>query len=353
MKKIICTLIVFYTCVAWSQNTNYEKAWKALNENNRIQAAQFLSLAMKDPATAQDAYLTQLYLSIYNGKEDDVTDFAKSFYSVAPNPYPYVYALWFNKSLLGDYGKKLDYQLKLIDQIIADDKAPGTLVAAANYQKGMHFLFSNNFEKAQHFYDAVSSVKNWQYVGPFENLSESGFYKNYGPVDHPENDAVFKSLTNADVKWITPPTEITDGWTPVIYQFKKKTAVVYAQSFVTAPADENVYLNVGVSGSIKVWVNDELVIAEYKEKVTEMDAYTVKCDLKKGANRVLVQLGFTDAAYPNFSVRFTDAGYKAIPGISGSHNFIAYTKSTNSTKKYTPVPVPAEVFFIDKIVAFG
>ena len=72
----------------------------------------------------------------------------KHFILNPKNPYPYIYALWFNNALLGQYGKKVfEHQTKLIDQIIGDDKAPGTLVAAANYQKGMDVLFPATLKK--------------------------------------------------------------------------------------------------------------------------------------------------------------------------------------------------------------
>lgn len=349
MKRIIIALFLLLNYAVNAQKP-YEKAWKALNENNRSEAAKLLDEAEGDVSTFQDAYISKIYLKSYNGKEREVKDFNTAFYKVSTNPYPYIYALWFNQAVLGVTGKKdFEHQVKLIDQLIEDDKAHGSLVASANYQKGMHNLFSNDFDKTQRYFDALGSIRNWQYTGPFENLSESGFFKNYGPLQHPEPDAVFKSLSNADVKWIVPAAEIKDGWIPVCYQFNNSTAVVYAQNFVNSPTDQAVYCNVGVTGSVKVWINDELVIAESKERVTDLDAYTVKYDLKKGVNRVLIQLGFSNSSYPNFTLRFTDDKYRQIPDITGSSTYSTYPKVVNSNKKFTPIPVFAETFFIDKI----
>ncbi|MEQ1677616.1 MAG: transglutaminase domain-containing protein [Chitinophagaceae bacterium] len=351
MKHFFVLISFVLSLAAFSQSGAYEKAWKALDANKRDEAERLLLEAEKDPATFQDAYLSKIYLKSYNGKEDEITDFLKSFYTRSENPSPYVYALWFNTAVLGESGKKrFDHQVELVDQLMEDSKAHGTIASSAHYQKGLHNLFSNDFDKTQKYYDAIGSIRNWQYTGPFENLSQSGFFKNYGPLEHPEPGAVFKSITNADVKWITPPAEVNDGWTPVSYQFGNQTAVVYAQNFVTSAADQPVYCNVGVSGSIKVWINDELVIAESKERVTDMDAYTVKCDLKKGVNRVLVQLGYTRTSYPNFNIRFTDEKFKPLPGITGSATYAAYPKLAGSTKKYTLLPHFAEAFFQDKIV---
>ncbi len=167
-------------------------------------------------------------------------------------------------------------------------------------------------------------------------------------MEHPEPGAIFKSLSNADIKWFTPETESKDGWIPIVYQFNKSTAVVYAQSFVTSPSDQPVYCNVGCTGSVKVWINDELVIAESKEKNTELDHYSIKYDLKKGVNRVLIQVGFTNSSYPAFSVRLTDDKYRPLPGITSSANYASYPKSTSAAK---PVLIPgfAQKYFAAKI----
>ena len=351
MKTILFFLLLLGNYETYAQNSSYEKAWKALNENKRTEAEAILQQAMKEPATAADAYITNLYLQTYNGKDDKINDFENSFYDKVANPYPYVFSLWFNRAVLGVYGKKTkDEQLKLMERIIADAKAPGTLVAAANYQKELNLIFSAAFDKAPFYSEKVGSIRNWQFTGPFENLSESGIYKDYGPLQHPEPDAVFKSLSNANVKWFSPTVESPDGWTSFSYQFNRWPAVVYAQSFVTAPSDQSVYCNVGFSGAIKVWINDELVISEFKELTSELDHYTVKCDLKKGANRVLVQLSYTNSNYPNFALRFTDEKYKAIPDIKGSSTFAAYPKSAGQ-KKHAVIPHFAQKYFEDKISA--
>jgi tetratricopeptide (TPR) repeat protein len=349
MRYSLITIFLLNCLISFAQTSNYEKAWQSLNTNNRMEAEKYFQQAMNEPGHLQDAYIAGVYLKSYNGKEKEITDFVSSFYEKSDNPYPYMYALWFNQALLGPTGKKSkEHQLKLIDKLIADEHAQGSLSASASYQKGMHLIFSADFDKAQKYFDAIGNIKNWQYAGPFENISESGYYKDYGPLDHPEPDAVFTSMNNAAVKWITPPFENREGWIPLCYQFNKQTAVAYAQNFVSSSADQTVYCNIGVSGSIKVWINDVLVIAESKERVTDMDVYTVKYNLKKGVNRVLVQLGFTNASFPNFTLRFTDDKFMSIADIKGSPVFARYPKEEN-TKNTTLLPHFAEAYFSEKI----
>lgn len=295
-----------------------------------------------------DAYINKIYQKSYVGKENEITDFSETFYNQVTNPYPYIYALWFNRAVVGNYGKKqYNHQLKLLDKILNDSRAHGTLIAAAHYQKGMHHVFSNDFEQGQREFDQIGNIKNWQYVGPFENLSQSGFYKNYGPLEHPEPTAEFISASNAKVKWFTPALENQDGWSPVRYQFHKTTGVVYAQTFVQSNSDQEIYCNVGAGGAIKVWINDALVISEYKERITEMDTYTAKYRLQKGVNRVLVQLSFTNMDYANFGVRFTDKSHRPIPGLIGSNVYKRYNKAV--APPIEPLKHFAETFFKEKI----
>ena len=178
MKKLLTAIFILAQYCAYTQGNAYQKAWSALSKNKRSDAERLFAEAIKDPSSFRDAYISNIYLKSYNGKDEEITDFAKSFYSTSDNASPYVYALWFNQAVMGNTGKKhYDHQIKMVDILLADAKANGTIVASANYQKGMHNLFSNDFDKTQRYFDAVGNIKNWQYAGPFENLSGSGFYK--------------------------------------------------------------------------------------------------------------------------------------------------------------------------------
>ena len=348
MKPIVALLCILCMIKTLPAQNDYNKVWQVINNNDRSTAKKLLQqIKVTDPNYAS-AYVTNLYLAQYEGKDRSVTNFATAFYDQVKNPYPYLYALWFDNAVLGSYGKKsAPHQIQIMDKLINDSKVPGTLLAAARYQKGMHLLFSSDFSKAQNYYNEIGNIKNWQYAGPFENLSETGFYKSHGPLEHAEPTALFTSLNNAPITWFTPAKEITDGWNPVIYQFNKRTAIVYAQNFLVSDKAQTGLLNVGVSGSVKVWVNDELLIAEPRERITELDTYTIPCTLNKGTNRVLVQLGYTDMGYPNFTVRFTDEAFKTLPGIMGNAAYSFYNKALPQPHKM--LQPFAEAFFTKAI----
>ncbi|WEK33510.1 MAG: DUF3857 domain-containing protein [Candidatus Pseudobacter hemicellulosilyticus] len=349
MNRAVMVLVLLASghLSAYSQST--PGLWDAIKKND-LQTAQQLLKKPSSPANLADDYMTNIYVSAYQGRESKLDNFVTAVYDKLENPYPYIYALWFNGAMAGPYGKKrLPHQLALLDKLVADKKAHGTLVAAAWYQKGVHLMYANQHAKARDQFANIGSIRDWQYVGPFENISKSGLYKDYGPLAHAEANYEFLSRTNAKVKWFSPSAEIQDGWTPFCFQFADQTAVAYAQNFVSSPKDQDVLLNVGIGGAIKVWVNDALVLFKSKELSTELDTYTVKCKLQKGVNRILVQAGWTNTTYPNFVVRLTDEKFMAIPGLKGSSQYQSYTRATGAAIPEEPLPHFAEAYFSSRI----
>lgn len=319
--------LVVLLCITFSVQANdYEKAWEALSRNDHKTAKEYLLKAIKDPATATDAYLTYLYVISFEGREDAETGFMEHIPGKVDDVNPYIYALWFNDAVLGAYGKKSKkYQLQLLDKIMEGAEYNGSLRSAAHYVKAMHLLYSTEYDKAKKEYGKMGSITQWQLTGPFDNLSGSGFYKSPGPLQHPEAGAEFRSLTNAGITWFTPEKLCDDGWIFINTHIPYSTAVCYAQSFVYAPEDMDVLVNAGVSGSVKVWVNDALAISEAREYVTELDYYKSRCHLRKGYNRVLVQLGITNNSTGNFIIRFTDTKLEPVAGLTHTSEQQAYT----------------------------
>ena len=328
---------------------DYDKAWEALQKNDRKQASEYLQKAIKNPETATDAYITSILLKEFEGANETSDQFHEMVLGKVKDANPYLFALWFKDAVVGQYGKKTNKgQLELLDQIWSWKDINGSLKAASKYVLAMHFLTSNQFENAKGEWAKMGSLSNWQLVGPFENLSGSGFYKTYGPLEHPEETANFKSVTKASIQWFTPSNISKEGWVFLNSHVPENTAITYAQTFVYAPEDMKVVINAGVNGSLKVWVNDGLIIAEAKERVTELDCYKSYARLKKGYNRVLVQIGVTNNSTANFIIRCTDTDGNPIQGVTSKSETQPYTKQASSGS-VDHIRHFAEVYFEDKI----
>src|SRR5690606_17241703 len=135
-----------------------------------------------------------------------------------------------------------------------------------------------NTEAAKAF-NKIGAIENWSVVGEFENISASGFDKNYAALKQPGTDAVFSNRYGAQVKWFSPAVARKDKWFDLTYYFNPFDAVVFSQTFINSPVEQEIQLRAGVSGSIKVWLNDQNVIAVPEERNNDLDSYITTAKL--------------------------------------------------------------------------
>jgi len=347
LKAISALFFSFLFCFTLYAG-DYDDAWTAIRNKKFSEAKALLAKAIKNPATATDAYMTLLYLQTYQGNESEIPGLADQIYKTEGKD-AYLYASWFNGSVLGQYSKKKPYHLNLLNKIISDDSFNGSLQAAAHYVKGMHFLLSHDYDKSKQEYALMGAIQDWQLTGPFENLSGSGFNMEHGPLSNAGANAKFVATDNVEVNWFTPLRMNKEGWTFTYSHLPEYSAVIYAQAFVNSPDERKVILNAGGNGTLKVWVNDGLVLSESKDRVTELDYYKNQCTLKKGFNRVLVQLGYTNKSTPNFIIRLTDDRMNALKDLTVSTQVQPYTKAANASSLHS-IKHFAEDFFENRIL---
>lgn len=348
LRAVLSLLILLFSTLSFANDL--DKAWEALNRNDRKAALQYLQKAKQDPAAALDAILTEAFLQTFEAREREIPGFINLLDKMGADKNAYLFALWFKGSVAGEYTKKKKHQLDLLLKLIGDPSYNGSIQSAAHYVKAMHHVFSNEIPKAREEWGQMGALFNWQLAGPFENISGTGFHTKHGPLESPAANSKFTGLNNIEVGWFTPPRMNNEGWIFPGSHIRENTAVVYAQTFVYSPGDLKALVNVGGSGSLKVWVNDVLVISESKGRVTELDCYKNYCTLNKGYNRVLVQLGSDDNSFSNFIVRLTDENFHPIKDLKTTSETQPYKKGTSAAPAVS-LKHFAEDFFEKKIAA--
>lgn len=328
---------------------DYEDAWKALNKNDRETAKKLLLKATSDPKRAVDAYTTLIYLLYFEGKESEATTYFEKLMELSKEPYIYAFALWNNEAAIGGYGKKSKDKLKLIEKMLVDPRANASVKASLHYTKAYHFLAINKYADAIKEWAAMGTINKWQFTGPFDNISSSGFDKDYAPIAQPEPTAKFVSANNATIAWFTPTPSGNQSWTYPSNFIRESNTLVYAQSFITAPNDMEALLCAGFGGNIKVWVNDKLILSEQEEFNTDIDVLKAPCSLKKGVNRVLLQIGNNATNAANFAIRITDQNLASIQSLTFSDVYQPYPKDKGSYDKTKVIPFEPEVLFTTKI----
>ena len=322
LTTLLCCIILFSSSVAIGQ-TNYQQAWGALNNANVDDALMHFEKALAENEADEKTLLCLSFLYSQRNKAEKAAVHFEKYMKTADNPYPALYAMWFENGIIGDAGKKKEYQLKLLKSLQQDKN--NKLARPVLYRLFNHYVMSNDFDASQEFVDQLPVLNDWGMVGPFDNVMNNGFDKDFGVLKHPKQAAKFVSKYGAEVSWFTPEKKTRGGYIAKEKHFYANSSIVYAQTFVKASETEQaVLLKAGYSGSLKIWVNDEIIYAEKERRRTELDFCTSKLKLHKGYNRILVQLGDYNERKANFSVRFTDLENNPLE-LEQSPTYQAYT----------------------------
>jgi tetratricopeptide (TPR) repeat protein len=289
--------------------------------------------------------ITLAYLE--NEKIDSAFNTFLQFYKAADNPYPFVYAFW-NKELFLYTSEKNRIAVKaFMKEVSAATKAPLTIKAMALGCLGDIYKYEYKIDSSNYYYNQIQDIRNWATVGSFQNISSSGFNKNYDVVEHPESDYKFTNHIGAPVKWFNITDARNDRWLDFEYHYDVSNSIIYGQTFIRSDEDKDLTMLLGVSGSVKVWVNDFLVLSEEEERNTDLDAYSTNIKLQKGNNRILIQIGASEISRSNFMLRFCDEKGNLINKLTSTQEYSSYKKAqTYPTKS---LPLFAEEYFQNKI----
>ena len=319
----------------------YDEAIGLIKVNQYKDAVEILRKLQKDPKEMSNASLALAVVeSSVESYQQAFADF-KLFFDNSPDPYPYIYPLY-HSGVFSDIDLKDKSNVsKFLEQILEDPKANCTIKACAIDRLARKLMQQGDFDGQRKICSGLNDVKNWSTAGVFENFSGSGFNKDFGVLAHPEAGYVFKNNINAEVQWFEIPNVRNDRWWDLTNNFFISNAIIYAQTFINSDEDKDVLLMIGVSGSLKAWVNDFQVANVSEERNTSEDVYTYRVKLQKGYNRVLLQLGSSEIKRNNFMVRIAD-----LNGVLQTN--IASVSSLQPYPKAQPYEVKQMPFFVEK-----
>jgi len=324
--------------------SHYEKGWEYFNDNKLDDARDEFFDATKNSSTKKEAYLSLALLNSVDKEKLESFEAFKQFFLLVDDPNPYLYTLWYDPAVMKGRGKKGKERMTFLEDLLKSGKLNSTMMAKANATMGYHFESIGNFKKADEYFSKVGAIMDWQLAANFENISGSGFNKDYAPIEHPENDYEFTNRNGAPVKWFDMIRYRPGRWIHPGYHSYTDNSIVYAQTFVQSLSEQEVQIRLGVSGSVKFWMNDKLMFSEEDERNNGMDTYIFTAKLKKGYNRLLIQLGQSDdVSDMNFLLRITDEKGTLIPNLTVSRKPKKYTKETSFESK--TLPHFSEVYF--------
>lgn len=349
MLRTILTSCLLINCWLGIHAQSIESAFEKLKQNKRTEAIDEFSSLKNDATSGKDALLGLVLLELDNRHYEKAFDYFKEFASNNNNAPAYIYALWTSGIFNQLNTAKTQEAVAFLKTYVVKPEVDVTLKAMINELLGDQLFSSNKFKEALVEFGNIGDVRNWATVGVFENMSGSGFNKDFGVLAHPEAEYSFKNKVNVDVKWFNIKNIRSDRWLDLDYYYHIDNSVIYTQTFMESETDKEAIMMIGVSGSVKVWINDFLVFSEKEERNTDFDLYQAKVKLNAGKNRILVQTGCSDIDKNNFALRFKSLDGKIISNIKSSPVADKYTKAQPYEVVINKLWV--EKFFEDRIVA--
>ena len=292
------------------------------------------SLGQQDPAIFF-AYIKSLYENYRNlGQYDKAMQVLRKLYDIDPRNQSYLIDMG-NIYLHGynDADKAIFHFKKLLEM---DPKHPSVYV-----DLGMAYEKKGDYENAIKAYQKAMEVspvsqwamyglrrmegialarnkklvKNWYFLGPFDNSDRDGLDRHFPPEEKTDIKAAYKDKDDNEIAWFKPFDYNDSGLVDLNKLFETNDyTIAYALTYVYSPNEREVQFRFGSDDGIKVWLNDEMVFSYEVERSAEVDDDILTVALRKGWNKILIKVSETWGSW-GFFFRVTGQNGKPVEDI--------------------------------------
>jgi cytochrome c-type biogenesis protein CcmH/NrfG len=314
---IPCLFLAFFSFSGFAQTADalIDSAWQAWNRNDQAAVERYFLAAQKEDPYSLRASIGLYYLYSMQQKYEASAHQIIRALPFARDQDPYVYAAWqiliFRTQNFSDRKPVID----LFKRLANTPSTNSSLKAMSNAALGDYYESLNNFPLSKKYYDEQNAVGQWKLIGPFENISASGFERAFPPEGAFDAQAVCTGKNGIPISWFPQKSTQRNGWIDLTHYFANQFSVFYANTFLYSPVRRTVRFYVGTSGSLKAFLNDNLVLQNADEYNNDLDTYCTQTELQQGWNRVLLKVGYSEISRCNFMVRVLDTLGRPIPDL--------------------------------------
>jgi len=340
MKFLYKTIFVFAMLLAaraWADfaaaEQHVQEAWNRWMENDQAGVEENFRAALAEDSANARAHLGLAFLYSLQQKDEAAWQAFTQALKYVDDPYPYVFAAWASIRLSNDKDGRYPAVAEFWEKLSEKADPGGMLRAAANQFLGEYYEQRGDLAQSRQHYRAINAIKDWTTIGPFDNISASGFDKALPPEKEYKFDKIYDGKNGVPAKWFKIAEVRPDYWIDFRRYFAFEQAVYYANTFVYSPRKQGAQIRIGTSGSLKAFLNDQLIIEYFDENNNDLDTYIAETELQKGWNRLLVKVGYSEIDRCNFMARITDARGEPLPGLQISTASHSYPRSPRAPVK--------------------
>ena len=198
---------------------------------------------------------------------------------------------------------------KLFDAIkkaAADKRLSPVYRAALTWRIAAMEIDRGNLQASAREIETLKMLTDWMIIGPFSNEENGGFDKEYGPETEIDYSKKYQGR-DREVSWERlRHVDLAGGIDFDAVMYPNSQVLAYALTFVHAERDTDAVLRFGAGNTVKVWVNDAMLLSDDEDVAFAPDQYEVPCRLHAGWNKIMFKVCERHDQW-KLAVRFTSA----------------------------------------------
>jgi tetratricopeptide (TPR) repeat protein len=159
---------------------------------------------------------------------------------------------------------------------------------------------------------ALGYVREWRVIGPFDNVSLSGFDKEFPPEREIDFSKSYPGKDDQALAWHPLKTVFRDGQCEVAASLGDDGAnLFYAATTLASPKEQPVCFRFDPTGASKIYLNGQLLFSDdvYRQhQPLVADPLAVTATLSQGWNHLLIKLADSENSGAAFALRVTTPG---------------------------------------------
>lgn len=321
MKKFFLVLMmlpILLLAVIPESEKQVEEAWQAWQKNDLTSVEEHFQTAIDLDETNFRAYVGLTLLYNMQDEHNSSWKILEKALNYTDNTFPYIYGFLLTQAIMMNRFDDDSNCMKYLEEVAKQGDPTGVLQAVLYNTLTDYYKTEKKLSKARQYVTDIHAISDWMLIGPFENISASGYDAVYAPELEYDPLSEYEGKEKVPAFWFQNTPSDMYVWIDLLKHFGVEEAVFYANCFVHSPIKQTVQIRTGTSGSLKVFLNDESIFEIYDENNNAEDTYVVETELQEGWNRLLIKTGYSEIDKCNFYARITDAGGKPVKGLEYS-----------------------------------